>query len=47
MLVSRASELAIVALMVLAARDANQWTSTDRFSQAIKTEPPFLRQIMN
>ena len=47
MLVSHASKLAITALVDLAARDANQWISADELCQSIKTDLPFLRQIMN
>lgn len=47
MLMSRASRLAIEALVELAEVDLNQWTTAEELSRRTTAEPPFLQQILS
>ena len=47
MFVSRASKLAIAALMELASRGTKQWVKAEDLSESIAADSPFLLQIMN
>lgn len=47
MLVSRASKLAIAALVELASRGTEHWVKAEDLSESIEVDRPFLLQIMN